>query len=158
MKCVNNCVSCLCVHTDSMYIDQVLFFSLPAVESAVVLHPQVAEAAAVGIEHPMKGQVLYVFVDLMQGTPCPPPPELDQELKAMVRKQVGAFATPDRFHYAPSGLPKTRSGKIMRRILRKVASLGPQVDRKDLGDTSTLSDPSVVDDLINSHADAKAKA
>ena len=80
--------------------------------------------------------------------------DLDKELKGMVRAAVGAFASPETLHYAPTGLPKTRSGKIMRRILRKVASLGAAVEPSDLGDTSTLADPSVVDDLIASHADS----
>lgn len=116
------------------------------VESAVVLHPHVAEAAAVGVDHPIKGQALYVYVTLNANAP-PPSPELVTELKGMVRAQVGAFAAPDTFHWANTGLPKTRSGKIMRRILRKVATL--QTD--ELGDTSTLADPGVVDDLVASH-------
>jgi len=120
------------------------------VESAVVLHPKVAEAATVGIEHPIKGQSLYVFVTLNSDA-GEPTEELAAELKGLVRAQVGAFASPDKFHWAPTGLPKTRSGKIMRRILRKVASLGKDVTPSDLGDTSTLADPGVVDDLINSH-------
>jgi len=125
------------------------------VESAVVLHPCVAEAAAVGVDHPVKGQSLYVFVWLVDGAEGSA--ELDKELKALVRSKVGAFAAPDTLHYTlRSGLPKTRSGKIMRRILRKVAQLGGAVDKEaDLGDTSTLADPSVVDDLVASHADNK---
>jgi len=125
------------------------------VESAVVLHPAVAEAATVGVDHPVKGQALYVFVDLVKGFDARSPQglALQQELKQLVRSQVGAFAQPDTFHYASDkGLPKTRSGKIMRRILRKVASLGAEVTPSDLGDTSTLADPGVVDDLIASHA------
>mmetsp|Transcript_20100 Transcript_20100/g.45501 ORF Transcript_20100/g.45501 Transcript_20100/m.45501 type:complete len:728 (-) Transcript_20100:312-2495(-) len=123
------------------------------VESAVVLHPKVAEAAAVGVDHPVKGQAMYVFVTLtddFEGDPNDP--ELSKELKGLVRSKVGAFAAPDTFHYTPTGLPKTRSGKIMRRVLRKVASLGKAVTPADLGDTSTLADPSVVDDLVASHA------
>lgn len=121
------------------------------VESAMVLHPSVAEAAAVGVDHPVKGQALYVFVTLNNDA-ADPTPELVTELKGMVRAQVGAFASPDTLHWASSGLPKTRSGKIMRRILRKVATL--QTD--ELGDTSTLADPGVVDDLIASHPSTAA--
>ncbi|KAJ8434954.1 hypothetical protein Cgig2_025990 [Carnegiea gigantea] len=111
------------------------------VESALVSHPQCAEAAVVGVEHEVKGQGIYVFVTLVEGVPCTE--ELRKSLIQTVRSQIGAFAAPDKIHWAP-GLPKTRSGKIMRRILRKIASrqLG------ELGDTSTLADPSVVDQLI----------
>jgi acetyl-CoA synthetase len=118
----------------------------------------VAEAATVGVDHPIKGQALYVFVSLIDGFDVEAlsgeegNQALQKELKALVRSQVGAFAQPDTFHYAPTGLPKTRSGKIMRRILRKVASLGSEVTPSDLGDTSTLADPAVVDDLIATHA------
>jgi len=119
------------------------------VESAVVLHPSVAEAATVGIEHPVKGQSLYVYVTLNDDA-SDPDDDLVKELKGLVRSQVGAFAAPDQFHWASSGLPKTRSGKIMRRILRKVATL----ETDALGDTSTLADPGVVDDLIASHPNA----
>ncbi|KAJ4974861.1 hypothetical protein NE237_008035 [Protea cynaroides] len=111
------------------------------VESALVSHPQCAEAAVVGVEHEVKGQAIYAFVTLVEGVPYSE--ELRKSLVATVRNQIGAFAAPDNIHWAP-GLPKTRSGKIMRRILRKIASR--QLD--ELGDTSTLADPSVVDQLI----------
>ncbi|KAG9447374.1 hypothetical protein H6P81_013502 [Aristolochia fimbriata] len=111
------------------------------VESALVSHPQCAEAAVVGVEHEVKGQGIYAFVTLVEGVPYSE--ELRKSLILMVRKQIGAFAAPDKIHWAP-GLPKTRSGKIMRRILRKIASR--QLD--ELGDTSTLADPGVVDQLI----------
>ena len=80
-----------------------------------------------------------------------PNAKFEKELKGLVRSKVGAFATPDTFHYAPTGLPKTRSGKIMRRILRKIAALGPATAPADLGDTSTLAESSVVNDLIATH-------
>ncbi|GAB4848594.1 Acetyl-coenzyme A synthetase, cytoplasmic [Ancistrocladus abbreviatus] len=111
------------------------------VESALVSHPQCAEAAVVGVEHEVKGQGIYAFVTLVEGIPYSE--ELRKSLIQAVRKQIGAFAAPDKIHWAP-GLPKTRSGKIMRRILRKIASR--QLD--ELGDTSTLADPSVVEQLI----------
>ncbi|XP_074563790.1 acetyl-coenzyme A synthetase, chloroplastic/glyoxysomal-like [Curcuma longa] len=111
------------------------------VESALVSHPQCAEAAVVGIEHEIKGQGIYAFVTLVEGVPFSE--ELRKSLILTVRNQIGAFAAPDKIHWAPA-LPKTRSGKIMRRILRKIASR--QLD--ELGDTSTLADPSVVDQLI----------
>ncbi|XP_026655859.1 acetyl-coenzyme A synthetase, chloroplastic/glyoxysomal-like isoform X2 [Phoenix dactylifera] len=111
------------------------------VESALVSHPQCAEAAVVGVEHEVKGQGIYAFVTLVEGVPYSE--ELRKNLILAVRNQIGAFAAPDKIHWAP-GLPKTRSGKIMRRILRKIASR--QLD--ELGDTSTLADPSVVDQLI----------
>ncbi|KAK1291022.1 hypothetical protein QJS10_CPB18g00567 [Acorus calamus] len=111
------------------------------VESALVSHPQCAEAAVVGVEHEVKGQGIYAFVTLVDGVSYSQ--ELRKSLVLAVRNQIGAFAAPDRIHWAP-GLPKTRSGKIMRRILRKIASR--QLD--ELGDTSTLADPSVVDQLI----------
>nr|XP_010942302.1 acetyl-coenzyme A synthetase, chloroplastic/glyoxysomal [Elaeis guineensis] len=112
------------------------------VESALVSHPQCAEAAVVGVEHEVKGQGIYAFVTLVEGVPYSE--ELQKSLILTVRNQIGAFAAPDKIHWAP-GLPKTRSGKIMRRILRKIASR--QLD--ELGDTSTLADPSVVDQLIS---------
>ncbi|KAJ0988692.1 hypothetical protein J5N97_007048 [Dioscorea zingiberensis] len=112
------------------------------VESALVSHPQCAEAAVVGIEHEVKGQGIYAFVTLIEGVPYSE--ELRKSLILTVRKQIGAFAAPDKIHWAP-GLPKTRSGKIMRRILRKIASR--QLD--ELGDTSTLADPGVVQQLIS---------
>ncbi|KAK4747707.1 hypothetical protein SAY87_014293 [Trapa incisa] len=111
------------------------------VESALVSHPQCAEAAVVGVEHEVKGQGIYAFVTPVEGTDYSE--ELRKTLILRVRKQIGAFSAPDKIHWAP-GLPKTRSGKIMRRILRKIASR--QLD--ELGDTSTLADPSVVDQLI----------
>ncbi|KAL8139984.1 hypothetical protein V2J09_006005 [Rumex salicifolius] len=112
------------------------------VESALVSHPKCAEAAVVGIEHEIKGQGIYAFVTLVEGVPYSE--ELRKSIILAVRSQIGAFAAPDKVHWAP-GLPKTRSGKIMRRILRKIAS--KQLD--ELGDTSTLADPSVVDQLIS---------
>ena len=112
------------------------------VESALVLHPSVAEAAVVGFPHDLKGEGIYAYVTLMQGDDREPE-ALRDELIAMVRKEIGPIAKPDAIQWAP-GLPKTRSGKIMRRILRKIAA--DELD--NLGDTSTLADPSVVDDLI----------
>jgi len=112
------------------------------VECALVLHPYVAEAAVVGFPHEIKGEGIYAFVTLMLDHQ-PGNNELVEELIGLVRTQIGPIAKPDFIQWAP-GLPKTRSGKIMRRILRKIAS--NQVD--ELGDTSTLADPSVVDDLI----------
>ncbi|WVZ05601.1 hypothetical protein V8G54_018947, partial [Vigna mungo] len=106
------------------------------VESALVSHPKCAEAAVVGVEHAVKGQGIYAFVTVVDGVPYSE--ELRKDLILIVRKQIGAFAAPDKIHWAP-GLPKTRSGKIMRRILRKIASR--QLD--ELGDTSTLADPNV---------------
>ncbi|KQJ82427.1 acetyl-coenzyme A synthetase, chloroplastic/glyoxysomal [Brachypodium distachyon] len=111
------------------------------VESALVSHPKCAEAAVVGIDHEVKGQGIYAFVTLVDGIPYSD--DLRKSLVMTVRSQIGAFAAPDKIHWAP-GLPKTRSGKIMRRILRKIASR--QLD--ELGDTSTLADPGVVDQLI----------
>ena len=112
------------------------------VESALVLHPSVAEAAVVGFSHDLKGEGIYAYVTLMQGDDKEPE-ALREELIAMVRKEIGPIAKPDAIQWAP-GLPKTRSGKIMRRILRKIAA--DELD--NLGDTSTLADPSVVEDLI----------
>ena len=112
------------------------------IESALVAHPKVSEAAVVGYPHPIKGQGIYSYVTLMGGEQ--PDESLKAELKTWVRKEIGAIASPDLIQFAP-GLPKTRSGKIMRRILRKIA----ENDYGALGDTSTLADPSVVDDLIN---------
>ena len=111
------------------------------VESALALHDIVAEAAVVGCPHDVKGQCVYAFVTLMSGKE--PSEDLRQELNRMVAQEIGAFARPDFLQWAP-GLPKTRSGKIMRRILRKIAC--NEID--SLGDTSTLADPSVVDKLI----------
>ncbi|GMQ75852.1 MAG: acetate--CoA ligase [Gammaproteobacteria bacterium] len=115
------------------------------VESALVLHESVAEAAVVGFPHDIKGQGIYAYVTLMAGIEGTE--ELRKELVGLVRSEIGAIASPDVIQWAP-GLPKTRSGKIMRRILRKVAA--NEVDA--LGDTSTLADPSVVDDLIANRA------
>ena len=112
------------------------------VESALVAHAKVAEAAVVGYPHDIKGQGIYAYVTLNAGEE--PSDELRAELRQWVRKEIGPIATPDLLQWAP-GLPKTRSGKIMRRILRKVAA----DDFGELGDTSTLADPGVVDDLIN---------
>ena len=112
------------------------------VESALVLHPKVAEAAVVGFPHDLKGQGIYAYVTLKAGEAASD--ELQKELVAWVRKVIGPTATPDHLQWAP-GLPKTRSGKIMRRILRKIAENAPD----QLGDTSTLADPSVVDSLVN---------
>jgi acetyl-CoA synthetase len=111
------------------------------VESALVAHPKVSEAAVVGYPHDIKGQGIYAYVTLMSGEP--PSEELHKELVVWVRKEIGPIATPDLIQFAP-GLPKTRSGKIMRRILRKIA----EDEFGSLGDTSTLADPTVVDDLI----------
>jgi acetyl-CoA synthetase len=113
------------------------------VESAMVSHPKVAEAAVVGYPHDIKGQGIYVYVTLMQGEE--PTDGLKKELVQWVRKEIGPIASPDIIQWA-TGLPKTRSGKIMRRILRKIAAN----EYDQLGDTSTLADPGVVDDLISS--------
>jgi len=112
------------------------------VESALVLHDQVAEAAVVGYPHDIKGQGIYAYVTLMAGVE--PSDELKVELVAMCISEIGAIAKPDKIQWAP-GLPKTRSGKIMRRILRKIA----ENELENLGDTSTLADPAVVNDLID---------
>ncbi|MGC1496402.1 MAG: acetate--CoA ligase [Sulfitobacter sp.] len=111
------------------------------VESALVAHPKVAEAAVVGYPHEIKGQGIYCYVTLMNGED--PTEELRKELRTWVRTEIGPIAAPDLIQWAP-GLPKTRSGKIMRRILRKIA----ENDFGALGDTSTLAEPAVVDDLI----------
>ena len=115
------------------------------VESALVAHSKVAEAAVVGYPHPVKGQGIYCYVTLMNEVE--PSEELKKELRTWVRTEIGPIASPDLIQWAP-GLPKTRSGKIMRRILRKIA----ENDYGALGDTSTLADPSVVDDLIENRA------
>jgi acetyl-CoA synthetase len=112
------------------------------IESAFVAHPEVAEAAIVGYPHDIKGQGLYCYVTLNVGVEGSE--ELIKDLKQWVRKEIGPLATPDLIHFTP-GLPKTRSGKIMRRILRKVA----ENDYENLGDTSTLADPTVVQSLID---------
>ena len=111
------------------------------IESALVLHTKVAEAAVVGFDHPIKGQAIYAFVTLMVGEEFNA--ELNNELKQFVSKEIGSIARPELIQNAP-GLPKTRSGKIMRRILRKIA----EGDLTNLGDTTTLADPSVVESLI----------
>ena len=111
------------------------------IESALVLHTKVAEAAVVGFDHPIKGQAIYAFVTLMVGEEFND--ELNSELKQFVSKEIGSIARPELIQNAP-GLPKTRSGKIMRRILRKIA----EGDLTNLGDTTTLADPSVVNSLI----------
>ncbi len=115
------------------------------VESALVLHPQVAEAAVVGYPHEIKGQGIYAYVTLMTGTA--PDEKLRNELLDLVKSEISAIAKPDVIQWAP-GLPKTRSGKIMRRILRRVAA--NELD--DLGDTSTLAEPAVVEELIANRA------
>jgi acetyl-CoA synthetase len=115
------------------------------IESALVAYPKVAEAAVVGFPHDIKGQGIYAYVTLMAGEK--PIEELRKELVQWVRKEIGPIASPDLIQFAP-GLPKTRSGKIMRRILRKIAAN----DTGELGDTSTLADPSVVDDLVKNRA------
>jgi acetyl-CoA synthetase len=112
------------------------------IESALVAHPKVAEAAVVGYPHDIKGQGIYAYVTLKSGLATSE--ELRKELVGWVRKQIGPIASPDLIQWAP-GLPKTRSGKIMRRILRKIAAN----EHSALGDTSTLADPSVVDELVN---------
>ena len=106
------------------------------------MHSKVAEAAVVGFDHPIKGQGIYAFVTLMIGESFSD--DLNNELKQFVAKEIGAIAKPDLIQNAP-GLPKTRSGKIMRRILRKIAAN----EHEQLGDTTTLADPSVVDSLVN---------
>ena len=111
------------------------------VESALVAHPKVAESAVVGYPHDIKGQGIYAYVTLVSGEA--PTEELRKELVAWVAKEIGAIAKPDVIQWAP-GLPKTRSGKIMRRILRKIA----EGDTSNLGDTTTLADPAVVQDLV----------
>jgi len=118
------------------------------VESALVAHEKVSEAAVVGFPHDIKGQGIYAYVTLMAGTE--PTEELRKELVAWVRKDIGPIASPDQIQFAP-GLPKTRSGKIMRRILRKIAEDEPS----SLGDTSTLADPAVVDDLVQNRQNKK---
>jgi len=117
------------------------------VESALVAHEKVAEAAVVGCPHPLKGQGIYCYVTLMDGVE--PTEALRKELADWVRAEIGPIAKPDAIQWAP-GLPKTRSGKIMRRILRKIA----ENETGSLGDTSTLADPAVVDDLIANRIDA----
>lgn len=115
------------------------------VESAIVLHENVAEAAVVGVPHPIKGEAIYAYVTLMAGVDnCE---DLRNQIRLCVRKEIGPFAAPDTVHWAPA-LPKTRSGKIMRRILRKIAATGRSISTDDLGDISTLTDPGVVASLL----------
>ena len=121
------------------------------IESALVAHPQVAEAAVVGFPHDIKGQGIYAYVTLIAGVESSEP--LRAELRDWVRREIGPIATPDGIQWAP-GLPKTRSGKIMRRILRKIAAN----EHDQLGDISTLADPSVVDQLISGHAQSQRGA
>jgi len=123
------------------------------VESALVAHAKVAEAAVVGYPHEIKGEGIWCYVTLNEGEEYTD--ALIPELKTKVREVIGAFAMPDQIHWAP-GLPKTRSGKIMRRVLRKLAL--PEYETVDLGDTSTLADPSVVDQLKARHPRAKSAA
>jgi acetyl-CoA synthetase len=118
------------------------------VESSLVAHVKVSEAAVVGYPHDIKGQGIYAYVTLMAGSEASD--ELRKELIAWVRKDIGPIAQPDLIQFAP-GLPKTRSGKIMRRILRKIA----EDDQGSLGDTSTLADPAVVTDLVNNRQNKK---
>lgn len=121
------------------------------VESALVAHPTVAEAAVVGAPHDLKGQGIYCYVTLIQGNQ--PSDELKKELVATVRRIIGPTASPDWIQFSP-GLPKTRSGKIMRRILRKIA----EDDFSNLGDTSTLAEPAVVEDLVANRQNKRAAA
>jgi acetyl-CoA synthetase len=121
------------------------------VESALVAHPKVSEAAVVGYPHDIKGQGIYAYVTLMAGEA--PTEDLRKELVTWVRKEIGPIASPDLIQFAP-GLPKTRSGKIMRRILRKIA----EDEFGNLGDTSTLAEPAVVDDLVHNRQNRKGAA
>jgi acetyl-CoA synthetase len=118
------------------------------VESALVLHGAVAEAAVVGYPHDIKGQGIYAYVTLNAGVE--PHDDLKRALVAHVRTEIGPIAAPDVIHWAP-GLPKTRSGKIMRRILRKIA----EGDVGALGDTSTLADPGVVEELVKGSSESR---
>ncbi|MBN8984366.1 MAG: AMP-binding protein, partial [Rhizobiales bacterium] len=119
------------------------------VESSLVAHDAVSEAAVVGYPHDIKGQGIYAYVTLMAGVE--PSEQLRKDLVAWVRKDIGPIASPDLIQFAP-GLPKTRSGKIMRRILRKIAEDEPS----SLGDTTTLADPTVVTDLVDNRQNKKA--
>src|SRR5207237_1209772 len=120
------------------------------VESALVAHPKVSEAAVVGYPHDIKGQGIYCYVTLMAGEQGSE--ELRKDLIAHVRKEIGPLASPDKIQFAP-GLPKTRSGKIMRRILRKIA----EDEFGNLGDISTLADPAVVSDLVENRQNRRAE-
>ena len=122
------------------------------VESALVSHPGVAESAVVEYPHPVKGQSIYAFVTVNKGVEKTD--ELKKELVQAVRKEIGPIASPDVIQWADS-LPKTRSGKIMRRILKKVAA--GDFDKANMGDTSTLADPSVVDLMIEGAKEAQGK-
>ena len=115
------------------------------VESALVAHSAVAESAVVGVEHEIKGQGVYAYVTLNVGHDYND--DLKKELVQHVRKEIGALAAPEFIHWAPS-LPKTRSGKIMRRVLRKIAAR----EEDQIGDTTTLADPSVVDVLLENRS------
>jgi acetyl-CoA synthetase len=115
----------------------------------LVLHEAVAEAAVVGFPHPIKGEGIYAYVTLVKGVE--PSEELRKALVQQVRTEIGAIASPDVIQWAP-GLPKTRSGKIMRRILRKIAAN----EHDSIGDTSTLAEPAVVEDLIANRANHSA--
>jgi acetyl-CoA synthetase len=121
------------------------------VESALVAHTKVSEAAVVGYPHDIKGQGIYAYVTLMSGEE--PTEDLRKELIAWVRKEIGPIASPDVIQFAP-GLPKTRSGKIMRRILRKIA----EDEFQNLGDTSTLAEPAVVEDLVKNRQNRRGAA
>ena len=121
------------------------------IESALVAHPHVAEAAVVGYPHEIKGQGIYVYVTLIAGVE--PSESLRMELRDWVRREISPIATPDVIQWAP-GLPKTRSGKIMRRILRKIAAN----EHGQLGDISTLADPSVVEQIVNEHIRSSARS
>jgi acetyl-CoA synthetase len=121
------------------------------VESALVAHPAVAEAAVVGMPHEIKGQGIYAYVTLKVGVQ--ESEELRKELIQHVRSQISAIATPDVIQWAP-GLPKTRSGKIMRRILRRIASN----ETDQIGDTTTLADPGVVKNLVDNRPRARDAA
>jgi acetyl-CoA synthetase len=118
------------------------------VESALVLHPAVVEAAVVGVPHDIKGEDIYAYVTLLADVE--PSEALRQALKVHVRQEIGPIATPGTIHWAPA-LPKTRSGKIMRRILRIIARRGKDSSPDDFGDTSTLADESAVAQLLQSY-------
>ena len=119
------------------------------IESALVSHPKVSEAAVVGFPHDVRGQGIYCYVTLMTGETASD--DLKGELRDWVRREIGPIASPDHVQFAP-GLPKTRSGKIMRRILRKIA----EDDFGNLGDISTLADPTVVEDLVENRVNRRA--
>src|SRR5262249_48551263 len=121
------------------------------VESALVAHAMVSEAAVVGYPHDIKGQGIYAYVTLMAGTE--PTEQLRKELVAWVRKEIGPIASPDQIQFAP-GLPKTRSGQIMRRILGRTG----EEERGSLGDPPPLADPAVVDDLVKNRQNRKEKS